>query len=89
MHPQSHIRASFNVECSLYNEAFINVPTLSNINRSSIPPVTFQLPYLEYITINRAEVDVYKVYGFSWTGKKGPYRICVPTLCLTEIPKWY
>ena len=47
------------------NEAIINVPTLSNINRSSIVPVTFQLPYLEHTTINRAEVDVYKVYGFS------------------------
>ena len=33
------------------NEAFINVPTLSNINRSSIPPVTFQLPYLEHTTL--------------------------------------
>ena len=68
MHPQSHIRAhlAWNVASNeASNEAIINVPTLSNINRSSIPPVTFQLPYLERTTINRAEVNVYKVYGFS------------------------
>lgn len=73
------------------NEAFVNVPTLSNINRSS----SLKLPF-NFLTWNTSPLRGLKLIRSMASVElaRMVYRICVPTLCLTEIPNmdgifWY